>query len=169
MPIVLVRIDDRLLHGQIVQGWLKTIDIDALLVVSDMAVKDIIQQTLMTMAAPSNIRLEIKGLKDATNAVVSEQYDKEKVMILALNPSDIFYMIENGAVFKSVNVGGMHFTSGKRQLLYNLCVDDGDVESLYRIYCKGIELEGRVLPKDERINIIPVIEKEYWAMCKVGK
>ena len=164
MPIVLVRIDDRLVHGQIVQGWLKILDVNIILVVSDIVTLDTMQQMLMTMAVPGNIKLDIKNLKDATNGITNGQYDKERVMILAVSPSDILYMIEAGADFKSVNVGGMHFISGKRQLLRNLCVNDNDVESLYKIHIKSVEIEGRVLPEDEKKDIIPLIEKEYRSM-----
>ncbi|BAG13918.1 PTS system mannose/fructose/N-acetylgalactosamine-transporter subunit IIB [Candidatus Endomicrobiellum trichonymphae] len=164
MPIVLVRIDDRLVHGQIVQGWLKILDVNIILVVSDIVTLDTMQQMLMTMAVPDNIKLDIKNLKNATNGITNGQYDKERVMILAVSPSDILYMIEAGADFKSVNVGGMHFISGKRQLLRNLCVNDNDVESLHKIHIKSVEIEGRILPEDEKKDIIPLIEKEYRSM-----
>jgi PTS system mannose-specific IIB component len=164
MSIVLVRIDDRLVHGQIVQGWLKILDVNIILVVSDIVTLDTMQQMLMTMSVPGNIKLDIKNLKDATNIITSRQYDKEKVMILASSPSDVLYMIESGADFKSINVGGMHFVSGKRQLLHNLCVNDNDVENLYKIHIKSVEIEGRILPEDEKKDIIPLIEKEYRAI-----
>jgi PTS system mannose-specific IIB component len=165
MAIVLVRIDDRLVHGQIVQGWLKTIAVDTLLVVSDFIVGNKMQQVLMTMAIPNTIKLDVKSLRDATKAIVSGQYDdKNKVMILLVYPSDVLYMIENGVNFKSLNVGGMHFIKGKRQLLYNIYVNDEDIKNLYKIYIRGVEIEGRVLPGDEKVNIISVIEKEYISM-----
>jgi PTS system mannose-specific IIB component len=164
MSIVLVRIDDRLVHGQIVQGWLKILDVNIVLVVSDIVILDTMQQILMTMAVPDNIKLDIKNLKDATNVIASGQYDKERIMILAVSPSDVLYMIENGANFRSINVGGMHFISGKRQLLHNLCVNDNDVENLYKIHIKSIEIEGRILPEDEKKDIISLIEKEYRAI-----
>ncbi len=164
MSIVLVRIDDRLVHGQIVQGWLKILDVSTILVVSNRVNLDIMQQMLMTMAVPGNIKLDIKNLKDATSVITGGQYDKERVMILAINPSDVLYMVENGADFKSVNVGGMHFICGKRQLLHNLCVNDNDVENLYKIHVKSIEIEGRILPEDEKKDITFLIEKEYKAI-----
>jgi PTS system mannose-specific IIB component len=161
MPIILARIDDRLVHGQIVQGWLKAVSIDTLLVVSGVAACDKMQQMLMAMAVPYGIRLDVKTLKEATNALVSGQYSKEKVMLLAAHPSYILHMMENGVSFKSLNVGGMHFINGKRQLLANIYVDDKDIENLYKIYSNGIEIEDRILPEDERVNMIPLIEKEY--------
>jgi PTS system mannose-specific IIB component len=169
MSIVLVRIDDRLVHGQIVQGWLKTIVVNTLLVVSDLVVSNKMQQMLMAMAVPRTIKLDVKTLSDATKAIVNRRYDKDKVMVLLVHPSDALYMIENGVEFKSLNVGGMHFIKGKRQLLYNIYVNDEDIKSLYKIHGRGVEIEGRVLPGDERANIASVIEKEYLAMCRAGE
>jgi PTS system mannose-specific IIB component len=169
MSIVLVRIDDRLIHGQIVQGWLKAIDINVVLVVSDAVAKDVMQQVLMSMAMPSNVKLDIKGLKEAVSVILGGQYVKAKMMILVANPYAILYMLENGVSFKSLNIGGMHFVSGKRQLLYNFYVDDNDVKTLHTIYRMGVEIEGRVLPEDDRTSIVPVIEKEYFLISKEEK
>lgn len=161
MPIVLVRIDDRLIHGQIVQGWLKSINVNRIVVASDSVADDTIQQMLMSMAVPSGIDLDIKKVSDAADAFVRGDYDKENTMLLFSNPADVLFMLDKGAKIKSVNVGGMHFVHGKRQLLCNLSVDDIDVKNLYNIYSRGVEIEGRILPADERTNLISLVEKEY--------
>ena len=161
MPIVLARIDDRLIHGQIVQGWLKNISVEKILVASDMAAADMLSQTLMAMALPENISLDVKTVDKAAAAIVSGEYEKYKTMLLVSSPSDILRIIEKGADIKSVNVGGMHFTAGKKQLASNICVDNKDICDLHNMYLKGIEIEGRILPLDERTNIIPIVEAEY--------
>ncbi|MDR2399000.1 MAG: PTS sugar transporter subunit IIB [Endomicrobium sp.] len=169
MSIVLVRIDDRLVHGQIVQGWLKTIDIDAILVVSDSAAKDKMQQTLMKMALPNAINLYVKSLKDATTSLKGGYYDKENIMILAAHPSDILYMMNEGVKITSLNIGGMHFINGKKQLFKNICVDNEDIKNLHRIYSKGVEVENRILPEDEKSNVMNLLEKEYQNICETSK
>ncbi|MDR0618228.1 MAG: PTS sugar transporter subunit IIB [Endomicrobium sp.] len=168
MPISLVRIDDRLVHGQVVQGWLKAISVDILLVASDIAAEDKMQKLLMEMAVPSDIKLEVKSLQDAV-AVLKVVNCKYNIMVLVASPKEAFYILEQGVRFNSLNIGGMHFFSEKRQILSNVCADDNDIKFLYRIYQKGIELESRVLPGDERLNIIPLIEKEYLALPEVKK
>jgi PTS system mannose-specific IIB component len=169
MAIVLVRVDDRLVHGQIVQGWLKTLDVDVVLVVSDLAANDKIQQTLMELALPSSIRLDIKTLKDATTFLINGEYDKENIMILAAYPSEILYMIEKGLKITSLNIGGMHFINGRKQLVENVCVNNEDIENLRQIHSKGIEIESRVLPNDDKLDIMNILEKEYQTVCKVDK
>ncbi|MDR1418093.1 MAG: PTS sugar transporter subunit IIB [Endomicrobium sp.] len=168
MPISLVRVDDRLVHGQVVQGWLKTISVNVLLVVSDIVVQDKMQQALMEMAVPNDIKLEIKNLKDAVN-ILRATDSKSNVMVLMASPKEAFDILESGIKFNSLNIGGMHFSNGKKQILNNVCADNTDIEFLYKIYQKGIELESRVLPRDDRVNVIPLIEKEYLSLSKAEK
>ncbi len=160
MGIKIVRIDDRLIHGQIVQGWLKTIDVDTILIVSDEVANDEMQKILLSMAVPSSVKLVIKNIKDATYEITNEVYDNDKLMILFSNPQDIVRMIDNGVKFQSVNIGGMHYAHGKKQLLTNLSVDKNDVVAFLKLIENGIELETRALPQDERYNAVIDIQKE---------
>ena len=160
MTIKIVRIDDRLIHGQIVQGWLKTIDIDKILIVSDEVANDEMQQVLLSMAVPSSVKLVIKSIKDASYEIANEVYEKDNLMILFSNPQDIVKMIDNGIKFQSINIGGMHYAHGKKQLLSNLSVDRNDVEAFLKLINCGIELETRALPQDDRYNAVTDIQKE---------
>lgn len=160
MSIKIVRIDDRLIHGQIVQGWLKTVDVDKILIVSDEVANDEMQKILLSMAVPSSVKLVIKNIKDATYEITNEVYDNDKLMILFSNPQDIVRMIDNGIKFQSVNIGGMHYAHGKKQLLNNLSVDKNDIVAFLKLIENGIELETRALPQDERYNAVMDIQKE---------
>ena len=160
MTIKIVRIDDRLIHGQIVQGWLKTIDVDKILIVSDEVANDEMQQVLLSMAVPSSVKLVIKSIKDASYEIANEVYEKDNLMILFSNPQDIVKMIDNGIKFQSINIGGMHYAHGKKQFLSNLSVDRNDVEAFLKLINCGIELETRALPQDDRYNAVTDIQKE---------
>lgn len=160
MAIEVVRIDDRLIHGQIVQGWLKVIEVNKILLISDEVADDKMQQILLSMAMPSNVQLVMKNIKDASYELSNDVYDKDKLMVLFSNPQDIVKMLENGVKFKSINVGGMHFSHGKTQILKNLSVDKQDVISFLKLIENNIELESRILPADERHNIMEDINNQ---------
>lgn len=160
MGIEVIRIDDRLIHGQIVQGWLKTVFVNRILVVSNEVAGDEMQKALLSMAVPSTVELSIKNIKDASSEIINNVYEKEKVMILFSNPCDIVKMMDNGVKFHSVNVGGMHFIHGKKQLLSNVSVDTNDIKAFLKLISCGIELESRILPNDERHSISDTIKKE---------
>jgi mannose/fructose/sorbose-specific phosphotransferase system IIB component len=159
MPIILVRIDDRLIHGQIVEGWLKTVKIDHIMVVSDYVAKDKMQQILLNMAAPGSIKVTSFSVEDAAHKLSGSAYKDSKILVLLSTPKDALALLQLGVKFDSINVGGMHFAQGKTQLLRNLSVNREDIESFKKISAMGVELEGRVLPTDDRINIMEVIEK----------
>ena len=160
MTIKIVRIDDRLIHGQIVQGWLKTIDIDTIMVISDEVANDEMQKILLSMAVPSSVKLVINTIKDASYEISNDVYEQDKLMILFSNPQDVVRMIDSGIKFQSINIGGMHFAHGKKQLLANLSVDKNDVLSFLKLIDCGIELETRALPQDDRYNAVSDIQKE---------
>jgi PTS system mannose-specific IIB component len=168
VAIEVVRIDDRLIHGQIVQGWLKVVEVNKILLISNEVAEDKMQQILLSMAMPSNVKLVIKNIKDASYELSNDVYDKDKLMILFSNPQDIVKVLENGVKFKSVNVGGMHFSHGKTQILKNLSVDKQDVISFLKLIKNNIELESRILPSDERHNIIEDINKQAKAFEIIG-
>jgi PTS system mannose-specific IIB component len=157
MSVILVRIDDRLVHGQIVQGWLKNVAVDKISVASDFTAQDDMQKLLMRLAVPNTIELEIKTVEAVAKDIVNGAYEKAKTMIIAAKPSEVLFMVEQGAVFKSVNVGGMRYGKDKRQILPNVFVDDADIAALRALGEKNIELEGRILPLDDRTDVFAAI------------
>ena len=70
-------------------------------------------------------------------------------------------MLKNGLKVSSVNVGGLHYSPGKKQILKGLSLDDNDVSVLREIAGFNIELESRALPKDDRLNVIDLIKASY--------
>jgi PTS system mannose-specific IIB component len=66
-------------------------------------------------------------------------------------------MLDRCLKVNSLNIGGMYFISGKKQILDNICVNNEDIETLKQIYSRRIEIEGRILPDDE---------KRYYAYTK---
>lgn len=160
MPIVLARIDDRLIHGQIVEGWLKVVQANHIMIVSDEVSKDKMQQALMSMAVPKTIKVSSLSIDDTAAKYAKDQFGKDRILLLFSNPGDVRRVVEKGVKLESVNVGGMHFSPGKRQILRTLSVDEEDIKNLLALSDMGIELEGRVIPADERVNVSEILRNE---------
>lgn len=146
MSIVLLRIDDRLVHGQVVEGWLPTLETDLVLVVSDAAAADPVQSALMKMALPSTIGLLVVKVGDAAAAIAAAA--ARKILILVPGPAEALALLESGVKADRINVGGLHFTVGKVQLGRALFLDEKDKNALRAISARGVRLEGRPLPSD---------------------
>jgi len=161
MPIVLVRIDDRLVHGQVVQGWIPQLDADEVLVVSRGVQTDEMRKTLMRLSLPEEIDLKVMDPPAAAKYVSSEQEDGPKTLILAPGPSEVAEMLEAGAAFESVNVGGMHYSVGKTQMGKAIFLSAEDITSLKHIAAKGVKLEGRGVPADETVDVMEMIQRSH--------
>lgn len=159
MGILLIRIDDRLIHGQVVAGWVKAIRANHVMVVNDKVAGDTMQKVLLGMAVPGNLKLSVLTIADATVKLKMDIPDDDRLMVLLNSPTDALELVKRGVQVKSINVGGIHFCEGKKQILKAVCVDMVDIQALYELDHCGIELEGRIVPTDERINIMESVRK----------
>lgn len=157
MPPVFVRIDDRLIHGQVVEGWIPFLDAEQVLVVSDAAAADEVAGALMRMALPDAIELEVLPVAQAAlHACFSPSYAK-RALVLAPGPQEVLSLLEMGAKFSRVNIGGLHYTAGRVQLGKAIFLSEEDKEALRRISARGVKLEGRALPGEREIDLLPAI------------
>lgn len=159
MPVALVRIDDRLVHGQVVEGWLKVIRATHIVVASDLVAADETQKALYLLAVPQGIKLSCLSLKDAAHAWTGDAWKKDRVLVLVSSPQDVVTLAEKGVEITSLNVGGMHYKDGRVQILKAVSVDDKDVVALKALMRRGILLEARPLPLDEPIELKPYLER----------
>jgi mannose/fructose/sorbose-specific phosphotransferase system IIB component len=157
--IELIRIDDRLVHGQVVAGWVKAIKANHIMVVNDKVAQDQMQRVLLSMAVPGNLKLSVMSIAEAAAVLKAGIPDNDRLIILLNSPADALALVEKAVPVKSINVGGIHYCEGKKQILKAVCVDMVDIEALYQLERLGIELEGRIVPTDERINIMDSVRK----------
>ena len=159
MNIVLARIDDRLIHGQVATVWSKSTNCQRIIVCDDDVAKDKIRATLLTQVAPAGIKSHVVDLDKAIRVYNNPKYENERCLLLFTNPTSVLYLVEHGVDIKSVNIGGMSFHEGKRQITSAVSVDDKDVESFKKLNEKGIELEIRKVDTDKKVNLMDVLSK----------
>ena len=157
MAIALLRVDDRLVHGQVVEGWLPSLKADLIVVVSDEASADPIQSALMKMAMPPSVGLLVLGVVAAAGVLSSPQMSARRALVLVSGPAVALALLKNGVVVDRVNVGGLHFTIGKVQLGRALFLDEKDKDALREIAARGVRLEGRPLPSDPEEDLAPML------------
>lgn len=146
MPnILLTRIDNRLIHGQVATQWNSSVGSNLILVANDKVANDKMRQGLMDMAAPSGVATRYFTL-DKTIEVIHKAADRQKIFIICESPADVLKLIEGGVPIKKVNIGNMHMAEGKRQVATSVAVDDDDVAAFKRMQELGVDLEIRRVP-----------------------
>jgi len=158
MALTLLRVDDRLIHGQVVEGWVPHLKVDLVVVVSDAAAADEIQTALMKMALPSSIGLLVLPVAEAAAALNAPQMAARKALVLVPGPVEALALVEKGVAVDRVNVGGLHYTVGKVQLGRALFLDEKDRLALRALAAKGVRLDGRDLPGDDEEDLTAALE-----------
>ncbi|MDX6768234.1 MAG: PTS sugar transporter subunit IIB [Elusimicrobiota bacterium] len=146
MAVELLRIDDRLIHGQVVEGWLPHLKAEHVVVWSG---GDEVARALMQMAMPPAVTLEVQpAAAPLLSALADGPAKSKKTLVLVPGPAEALALLEGGLSVAVVNVGGLHYNAGKVQLGKALFLDDADRRALAGIARRGVRLEGRALPSD---------------------
>lgn len=143
--ILLTRIDNRLIHGQVVTQWNAVVGANLILVANDGVAKSDVRQRLMDMAAPEGVAMRYFSLQKTID-VIHQASSDQLIFLVVDNPSDVLTLVRGGVPIKKVNVGNMHMAEGRRQVTASVAVDDADVAAFKELRDLGIELEVRRVP-----------------------
>lgn len=148
--IVLTRIDNRLVHGQVGVTWVKTIGANLLVVADDEVAKDPMQQSLMEITAQSSgVGIRFFSV-EKTAAVIGKAAPTQHIFLICRTPETVRRLLELGVRLKEVNVGNMHFAEGKRPITNKVYVDDADMADFAYIESQGVDLYAQDVPGDAK-------------------
>lgn len=153
MPnILLTRIDNRLIHGQVATQWSSYLGANLLLVANDKVAGDPMRQGLMDMAAPAGAQTRYFTIEKTINSI-GKAADRQLIFIICENPQDVLKLVEGGVPIKKVNIGNMHMAEGKRQVAGVVAVDDADVAAFKKLQELGVELEIQKVPTEGKEDV----------------
>ncbi len=147
MPINVARIDDRLIHGQVITTWVKNYDIEQVLVINDKVAGDKVQQSVLTMSAPPGLKVLVFGVQQFIE-ILKKTPIKKRTMLLFTNSIDVNALVEGGLSLEKVNVGGMRMQDGRHQLSRAVSVTPEEEQAFKNIIAKNIPVEVQMVPKD---------------------
>lgn len=150
--ILLTRIDNRLIHGQIVGEWASTVGANLLVVADDKVAADETEKSLMTIAANS-LGYSVRFFTiDKTIEVIGNASADQKILLMCRTPETVRKLIDGNVQIKEVNIGNMHPSDNKRAIAKNVYVDDKDLEDLNYIKSKVPNIYIQDVPKTKQEN-----------------
>ena len=144
--INLVRIDDRLLHGQIGRSWVGEENIRLIIIANDEIAENIEKSKLMDIATPLGCESIFIKVGDLVNKL--KDNDLKDILILVDSPKDLKRLIENGLDIKECNLGNMKNGNQKIKIRDEIFLTKEEINTLKEIKDMGIDLDIRVLPTD---------------------
>ena len=155
MAFVLVRIDDRLIHGQVTVAWGALLNPDVIVLVNDDVASTEWKRELYSTTDTMGARIDVLGIESFLERLAGAGWQEEDAILVVNSAADLLALMRGGLSTESVNVGGMHFTEGKREVLQYVYVDDDDVRDLLDISDRGVALEARDVPQSEPVDLVP--------------
>jgi len=157
MAILLVRIDDRLIHGQVTEGWGRILKPDNIAIVSDEIARSGWEKELCLAALPDTMEGVVLTVDEAPELINSLALNGTHSYVLFESPRDAFRVVEKGARISALNVGGMHSEKGKREISDYIYVNDEDIRYLKALAEAGIQLDFRDLPGSDRVDVLSML------------
>lgn len=151
--IVLTRIDDRLVHGQVMTSWLNFTGANKIMIVDDGVAKDIFMKNVLATVLPANISLEIYNVEDASVRIKNGFDPHDRVIILVKYPVTIWRMMENGVKLEKVNVGGMGVSGTRKKFFKNISVSEEEKEIFRKIIGTGCVVTVQIIAEDKATDL----------------
>lgn len=152
--IVNVRIDERLIHGQVAGIWSTSLNTQRIIVINDEAAADPLQKSSLRMAAPSSMRLSVLPVATAARNVESGKYGKQRIFLLFKNPTDVLRYLESGGTLATVNVGNMSYKDGTREVTKSIQVTAAEEEVFKSIHQRNVKITAQLVPNDPVVDFM---------------
>jgi mannose/fructose/N-acetylgalactosamine-specific phosphotransferase system component IIB len=147
----LVRIDDRLIHGQVVAGWLRALGAQRIVIVDEATARDQFLREVLTLAAPQGVPVEVCGLADGAARLIALAAMPEPVIVLARMPRTVLALRHAGVPIEVVDLGGMGAGPGRRRLHRTVSVSSDELRELRELEQMGTRVEIQIVADDRPI------------------
>ncbi len=152
MPIVLVRVDDRLIHGQILEAWLPLTAAEELLIPNDAVAEDRVQQMILRAAVPRSVSVRFEAVERMADLFVSGCLGELRQMVIVDRPRDALRLKRSGVHFERLNVGNLMTDQAGVRLSRTVSVRESCLEDLCRILDEGVRVELQTVPYERPVQ-----------------
>ena len=154
MPITLYRVDERLIHGQVVIGWGNQLRPDRYVVVDDPVAGSDWEQDLYALGLPDRVAIEFLTVLAARDRLAALQADPQVTVLLTRDISTMLALARGGALEGvAVNLGGIHHGPKRTQVLSYIYLDEADRERLRALAALGVQVTARDLPGSRAVDL----------------
>ncbi len=156
MGLEMVRVDDRLIHGQVVALWLTTLDARRVIVVDDATADDPFLREVVELAAPSGTPVEVVGLAAGTQRLAEASDSDERVLVLVRTPQTALALRRAGIDFPVLNLGGLGAAANRRPLHRSISASAEELDALRQLEQLGTRVEIQAVPGDHPLTLASV-------------
>lgn len=156
--IVLVRIDDRLIHGQVMTSWLNYTSANKIMIIDDEVANDPFMKSVLKTCVPANVKLATFTVEKAA-VRLKKGFAGDQCIILLKYPKTLRFLKEKGIIFDHINIGGMGAGGDRKQFYRNISMSEEEIDILRELADAGSAFNIRIIAEDGEIDISKMLDK----------
>jgi len=160
--IALVRVDNRLVHGQVLVAWVPHLKAARLVVADDEAARNALARAAMTLALPPDLEASIEPVSSVDWVALAAS--PRPALVVVREVADLSRAAEGGlapALAPRLNLGNVHYAEGRRQVTASVFLSEAELETLRRLGAAGFAVEARAVPTDAALDLAEI--ERRWA------
>ena len=147
MTIALARVDNRLVHGQVLSAWVPALELDSIIVLDDEAARNTLLRTAMEIAIPPDVQFEVSPVAQAS-AALARVKGSHRTLVLLRDVGDVSRAMDAGLPLTRLNLGNVHFANGRKPVTQAVYLSPEEIAVLQSIEGRGVIVELKTLPRD---------------------
>ena len=154
-----IRIDVRLIHGQVAAIWVNTLHITRIMVVDETAYGDATLKMALKLACPAGVKLSVLTPEKAATNLNNQKYDGDNIMLVVKNPLTLLKLWDCGWYFDTVNVGNMASGVNTKQVKRTVHVSPQDIDNFHELAKRGVKFTAQMTPGEEFGDFIEALDR----------
>jgi mannose/fructose/N-acetylgalactosamine-specific phosphotransferase system component IIB len=160
MIVQLFRIDDRLIHGQVILGWARPLKSDRILLCDDDISENEWEKELYCSCVPANMEAMVQNTTETARLLASDQKNNRKTIVIVKDPESVMNLVNKGYTPAEVNIGGIHFADARKKILPYLYLNKEEIEQVKWLLGKGIKMFCQDIPSAKKYDVVNVIDRK---------
>lgn len=151
MPIMMSRVDERLVHGQVIASWAKQLMIKRIIIVDDLIAKDDFMTQVLTLSSPIGVNIEVT---DCSNALkLLSEVDRQNTLVLFKNVASALELLNLGYPLSELNIGNIGAAPGRKQISKNVFISNEDKLIIKSLVSKGVNVYLQMLYAEPKVDV----------------
>ncbi|MFQ6103137.1 MAG: PTS system mannose/fructose/N-acetylgalactosamine-transporter subunit IIB [Candidatus Glassbacteria bacterium] len=160
MTIILFRVDERLVHGQVTAGWGRVLQPSRIVIINDSIAAENWERELIRPAVPEGVEFEVLTVGEAVDKLREYEESRERVFVLVEDLETVTVLVEKGARIRSINLGGIYHEDGREEILPYLYLNPEDKERLFWLGENGMVITVQDVPSARPVDVFKYIRKK---------
>lgn len=157
--IVNIRVDDRLIHGQVAAFWTNTLNASRIMVIDDAIANDETEKALLRMVAPSTVKTSIISKETAATNIKAGKYAAQRVFVLVKSPVTLLTLLDMGVNITAINIGNMAKRDDTRQIKPSISLSAAEENAIRELLARNITIYAQMVPDHPQIPIQEFLDK----------